>query len=123
MNAFEKRECYLAFKSDYYTHIKDIPPQYSPGYDVGFEEDRQALFKSITGMDGKPWVLTLTFDDDVQPLYRVPPLPLAVLESAGITPYSDGIYVGMPIDGRVNIIRQWGEGGYLYRTWWKQGYT
>lgn len=27
---------YLAFKSDYYTHIKDIPPQYGPGYDGGF---------------------------------------------------------------------------------------
>jgi glutathione S-transferase len=27
LEAFEKREPYLAFKSDYYTHIKDIPPQ------------------------------------------------------------------------------------------------
>ena len=30
LEAFEKREHYLAFKSDYYTHIKDIPPQYGP---------------------------------------------------------------------------------------------
>ncbi len=37
LDAFEKRECYLAFKSDYYTHVKDIPPQYGPGYDGGFE--------------------------------------------------------------------------------------
>ncbi len=42
----------LAFKSDYYTHIKDIPPQYGPGYDGGFEEDRQVFSKSITGTDG-----------------------------------------------------------------------
>ena len=27
LEAFEKREAYLAFKSDYYTHVKDIPPQ------------------------------------------------------------------------------------------------
>jgi len=37
LDAFEKRECYLAFKSDYYTHVKDIPPQYGPGYEGGFE--------------------------------------------------------------------------------------
>jgi glutathione S-transferase len=27
LDSFDKRECFLAFKSDYYTHIKDIPPQ------------------------------------------------------------------------------------------------
>ena len=37
LDAFDKRECFLAFKSDYYTHIKDIPPQYGPSYDGGFE--------------------------------------------------------------------------------------
>ena len=37
LEAFEKRECFLAFKSDYYTHIKDIPPQYGPSYNGGFE--------------------------------------------------------------------------------------
>jgi glutathione S-transferase len=37
LDSFDKRECYLAFKSDYYTHVKDIPPQYGPGYDGGFE--------------------------------------------------------------------------------------
>ena len=36
LDSFDKRECFLAFKSDYYTHIKDIPPQYGPGYDGGF---------------------------------------------------------------------------------------
>ena len=37
LDAFDKRECFLAFKSDYYTHIKDIPPQYGPSYNGGFE--------------------------------------------------------------------------------------
>ena len=37
LDSFEKREFFLAFKSDYYTHVKDIPPQYGPGYDGGFE--------------------------------------------------------------------------------------
>jgi glutathione S-transferase len=36
LEAFEQRECYLAYKSDYYTHVKDIPPQYGPGYVGGF---------------------------------------------------------------------------------------
>jgi glutathione S-transferase len=29
----EKVPAYLATKSDYYTHVQDIPPQYGPGYD------------------------------------------------------------------------------------------
>jgi glutathione S-transferase len=49
LEAFEKREPYLAFKSDYYTHIKDIPPQYGPGYDGGFEEDRAAFSNCVLG--------------------------------------------------------------------------
>eukprot|EP00931_Biecheleriopsis_adriatica_P088385 TRINITY_DN62719_c0_g1_i1.p1 TRINITY_DN62719_c0_g1~~TRINITY_DN62719_c0_g1_i1.p1 ORF type:complete len:486 (-),score=83.49 TRINITY_DN62719_c0_g1_i1:31-1404(-) len=32
--AFEKRQCYMATKSDWYTHVKDIPPQYGPGVAV-----------------------------------------------------------------------------------------
>jgi len=84
LDAFEKRECYLAFKSDYYTHVKDIPPQYGPGYDGGFDNDRIEHQKSITGRDGKSWTLPLDFDDALQPLYRGPPLPLCVLKAAGI---------------------------------------
>ena len=52
LEAFEKREPYLAFKSDYYTHVKDIPPQYGPGYDGGFEDDRQAFSSSVLGKVG-----------------------------------------------------------------------
>lgn len=91
LDSFEKREYFLAFKSDYYTHIKDIPPQYGPGYNGGFEE-QQAYSKIITGEDGASWKLPLPHDDPLQPLYRGPPLPLCVLESVGICPGSDGTY-------------------------------
>ena len=37
-------EHYLAFKSDYYTHIKDIPPQYGPGMSTVLENGRAANF-------------------------------------------------------------------------------
>lgn len=84
LDAFEKRECYLAFKSDYYTHVKDIPPQYGPGYDGGFEDDRITFQKNIMGRDGKSWTLPLSFDDPVQPLYRGVPLPLCVLKAGEI---------------------------------------
>ena len=84
LDEFEKRECYLAFKSDYYTHVMDIPPQYGPGYDGGCHDDRTAYQKSINGKDGKSWNLPLPFDDPLQPLYRGPPLPLCVLKAAEI---------------------------------------
>lgn len=84
LDAFEKRECYLAFKSDYYTHVKDIPPQYGPGYDGGFENKRLAMQMNVLGKDGKSWELPLSFDDELQPLYRGPPLPICVLKAAGI---------------------------------------
>jgi len=93
-DAFEKRECYLAFKSDYYTHVMDIPPQYGPGYDGGFEEERREYSKAITGRDGKSWSLPLSHDDPLQPLYRGPPLPLAILTASDLTPdpSSSGTY-------------------------------
>ena len=93
LDAFEKRECYLAFKSDYYTHVMDIPPQYGPGYDGGFEDDRLSYQMSITGKDAKSWNLPLPFDDPLQPLYRGPPLPLCVLKAAEIK--GDNGFVGV----------------------------
>ncbi|KAL3775016.1 hypothetical protein ACHAW5_003754 [Stephanodiscus triporus] len=93
LDAFERRECYLAFKSDYYTHVMDIPPQYGPGYDGGFKDDRLSYQKSITGKDSKSWNLPLPFDDPLQPLYRGPPLPLCVLKAAEII--SDNGIVGV----------------------------
>jgi len=91
LEAFEKREAYLAFKSDYYTHIKDIPPQYGPGYDGGFEEDRKKFYNNILGRDGS-WHLPLSHVDPLQPLYHGPPLPLCVLEAVGLHADSDGSY-------------------------------
>jgi glutathione S-transferase len=91
LEAFEKREAYVAFKSDYFTHVMDIPPQYGPGYDGGFESDRKAFSQSIIGRDGS-WHLPLTFDDPVQPLYKGPPLPLCVLESMALAPDATGTY-------------------------------
>lgn len=91
LEAFEKREAYLAFKSDYYTHIKDIPPQYGPGYDGGFDNDREHFFRNVLGRDGA-WRLPLSHDDELQPLYNGPPLPLCVLESVGLQADSMGSY-------------------------------
>eukprot|EP00980_Cylindrotheca_fusiformis_P006770 scaffold1413_cov117-Cylindrotheca_fusiformis.AAC.10 len=88
LEAFEKKEHYLAFKSDYYTHVKDIPPQYGPGYDGGFEADRKVFSSSIVGANGS-WTLPLSHDDPLQPLYNGPPLPLCVLESLDIQPDSE----------------------------------
>jgi len=92
LDAFEKRECYLAFKSDYYTHVMDIPPQYGPGFDGGFEDKRKEFSQCINGRDGKSWKLPLPHDDPVQPLYRGPPLPLCALSAAGIESDADGTY-------------------------------
>jgi len=92
LDAFDKRECFLAFKSDYYTHVKDIPPQYGPSYNGGFEEKRKIFSKDIDGTDGKSWVLPLPFDDPVQPLYIGPPLPLCALKASGIEADADGTY-------------------------------
>jgi glutathione S-transferase len=92
-NALEKAEYYLAFKSDYYTHIKDIPPQYGPSYDgTAFPKRIQEYQAMILGKDGKSWSLPLEHDDSLQPLYRGPPLPLCVLEASQITADADGSY-------------------------------
>lgn len=92
LEAFEKREAYLAFKSDYYTHVKDIPPQYGPGYTGGFTTEQMKFSRLISGDDGN-WKLPLPHDDPLQPLYNGPPLPLCVLEAAGLAPDADGSYV------------------------------
>jgi glutathione S-transferase len=89
--AFEQRESYLAFKSDYYTHVMDIPPQYGPGYNGGFEKERQQMADMITGQDGS-WHLPLSFDDPLQPLYKGLPLPVCVLEAAGLVSDDNGSY-------------------------------
>jgi glutathione S-transferase len=91
LEAFEKREAYLAFKSDYYTHVMDIPPQYGPGYFGGYEEDQEKFQLNIRGKDGS-WTLPLSHDEMLQPLYKGPPLPLCVLKSVGLEADSDGSF-------------------------------
>jgi len=55
MDAFETLPSYMATKSDYYTHVKDIPPQYGTGYSLPGSEG-YAL--RILGADGS-WQLPL----------------------------------------------------------------
>eukprot|EP01041_Mallomonas_annulata_P008588 gene8588-17717_t len=66
LTAFEEKESYMATKSDYYTHIMDIPPQYGPGYSTPGSE---AMAKAITGQDGA-WTLPLSpfRPDDIEPV-------------------------------------------------------
>jgi len=64
-DAFEERPSYMATKSDYYTHVMDIPPQYGPGYeDGGAEAD-----KIRAAIDGKTsWTLEqVDASPDIEP--------------------------------------------------------
>lgn len=63
--AFEDRKEYLATKSDYYTHVMDIPPQYGPGQTVPEAEPFQ---KRIDGREG--WTLPLPplTENDLEPV-------------------------------------------------------
>lgn len=93
MEALEKHEYYLAFKSDYYTHVKDIPPQYGPGSPgVSRSTKIQTNTANIEGR-GTAWKLPLEDDEALQPLFKGIPLPLCVLQAAGIDADPDGSYV------------------------------
>merc|ERR1712050_380602 len=70
----------------------DIPPQYGPAFEGGVEKDRDRFAKMINGRDDISWHLPLPHDDPIQPLYEGLPLPLCVLEAAGIQPDQDGTY-------------------------------
>ena len=64
--AFEERPCYMATKSDYYTHVMDIPPQYGPGYGDSSEAAKQAQL-NIDGLS--TWRLPLNLSpSDAEPL-------------------------------------------------------
>mmetsp|Transcript_22235 Transcript_22235/g.46449 ORF Transcript_22235/g.46449 Transcript_22235/m.46449 type:complete len:488 (-) Transcript_22235:20-1483(-) len=56
LDAFDASEVYLGTKGDYYTHIKDIPPQYGPGFDLapGLESVQRKL---VGAEDGWGWFL------------------------------------------------------------------
>lgn len=64
--AFEERPSYHASKSDYYTHIMDIPPQYGPGCSDSSKtvEDAQLVIDGVTS-----WKLPLNLSSsDLEPL-------------------------------------------------------
>eukprot|EP00586_Coscinodiscus_wailesii_P005168 CAMPEP_0172479768 /NCGR_PEP_ID=MMETSP1066-20121228/4575_1 /TAXON_ID=671091 /ORGANISM="Coscinodiscus wailesii, Strain CCMP2513" /LENGTH=506 /DNA_ID=CAMNT_0013240531 /DNA_START=230 /DNA_END=1750 /DNA_ORIENTATION=- len=88
-DAFDERESYLAFKSDFYTNVMDIPPQYGPGFFGGFEDKQDGMAKAIAGTDGKSWKLPLSHDDPLQPLYKGPPLPVCALSAADLDDYKN----------------------------------
>jgi glutathione S-transferase len=92
MDALEKHEYYLAFKSDYYTHVKDIPPQYGPGSNGVSRFSKIEAFQANLEGRGNAWKLPLEDDEVLQPLYRGIPLPKCVLEAAGISADDDGSY-------------------------------
>ena len=88
-DAFDQRDSYLGFKSDFYTNVMDIPPQYGPGYDGGFANKREEYQAMIVGRDGnKSWNLPLEHDaGPLEPLFHGPPLPMCALDAAGISDY------------------------------------
>jgi glutathione S-transferase len=73
LRAFEQRPEYLASKSDYYTHVWDIPPQYGDGVADG-SADAVAAREAI---DGGAWRLPLP---DVNELSLE---PLTALQQTG----------------------------------------
>lgn len=67
MDAFEALPSYMATKSDYYTHVMDIPPQYGPGVPVS---GWQKLGSIIDGSAESAWRLPLPplSTSDVEPV-------------------------------------------------------
>merc|ERR1719460_391420 len=56
-DAFEARATYRATKSDYFTHVRDIPPQYGPGFESGTAA--QAAAEAAISGKGAAWRLPL----------------------------------------------------------------
>jgi glutathione S-transferase len=54
-DALEKKDWYMAYKSDAYTHVMDIPPQYGNGH---FTKESEDFRRAIDGEDGS-WDLPL----------------------------------------------------------------
>lgn len=69
LDAFESRESYMATKSDYYTHVMDIPPQYGQGYSLPGSE---SIASKIIG-DDNHWTLPLpafNYFNDIEPVSK-----------------------------------------------------
>jgi glutathione S-transferase len=67
MDAFEALPSYMATKSDYYTHIEDIPPQYGAGNPVRSWREMGGI---IDGQGAGSWTLPLPpfKPDDIEPV-------------------------------------------------------
>jgi len=72
LQAFEERPAYMATKSDPYTHVMDIPPQYGPGFSI---DEAKPFADRIMGRDGS-WSLPLRLDraSDHLAIEPLPPL-------------------------------------------------
>mmetsp|Transcript_57337 Transcript_57337/g.64101 ORF Transcript_57337/g.64101 Transcript_57337/m.64101 type:complete len:677 (-) Transcript_57337:98-2128(-) len=89
MDSLETHDYYLAFKSDYYTHVKDIPPQYGPSSKgvsrlTHIQEYQNSIEGTSKSNSNSSWKLPLDDDDSLQPLYNGIPLPKPVLQSMNI---------------------------------------
>ena len=67
LRSFEELPEYRATKSDYYTHVMNIPPQYGPGYEDNTAEVKEAM--RVIGGEGKSWRLPIKLDaNSLEPL-------------------------------------------------------
>jgi len=82
MDSLETHDYYLAYKSDYYTHVKDIPPQYGPSSQGVSRKNKIQDYKN--SIEGTSNYLPLDDDDSLQPLFNGIPLPKPVLQSMNI---------------------------------------
>ena len=75
LRAFERRPAYLATKSDYYTHVCDIPPQYGEGVEDNTAEAKAA--RAVIDGEGPHWRLPLPLVNELSLE------PLCALQQAG----------------------------------------
>eukprot|EP01031_Cornospumella_fuschlensis_P044347 gene44347-54230_t len=66
LQAFEQLPSYQATKSDYYTHVMDIPPQYGAPYP---SQDYELMHRQINGKDNVHWRLPLPDYTDFEPYH------------------------------------------------------
>lgn len=86
--AFEKRPAYVASKSDWYTHVKDIPPQYGDGVHTS---ESQPAARAFVGAD-ESWYLPL------------PPLASSPALSDKMQPGWESFEAGAPYEAAYRVL-------------------
>eukprot|EP00927_Polykrikos_kofoidii_P065776 TRINITY_DN61492_c0_g1_i1.p1 TRINITY_DN61492_c0_g1~~TRINITY_DN61492_c0_g1_i1.p1 ORF type:complete len:497 (-),score=61.53 TRINITY_DN61492_c0_g1_i1:81-1469(-) len=86
--AFEQRPAYVATRSDWYTHVKDIPPQYGDGQEV---RDCLAIKEALDGGDAA-WQLPL------------PPLATSTAPSDVLQPGWEPFEEGAPHEAAYRVV-------------------